>query len=110
MMPTAGSAVPKSPSHARVTPPSPTACSAWLTTPVDESTQLQAMPAATSGTICGRKSTVARAPPTRRDAIRLHHGRDDEAEQRPGSPLKKMISSNACSSTAESSWSVKTVL
>ena len=49
MTPTAGSAVEKSPSQARVTPPSPTSSRNWLTSPLDESIQLHAMPAATSG-------------------------------------------------------------
>ena len=46
-------------------PPSPTAVSSWLTSPVVDSSQLQMMPAATSGMTCGRNSTV-RAPMARR--------------------------------------------
>ena len=78
--PTAGSAVPKSPSQARVTPPSPTADRIWLTTPVDESTQLHAIPAATSGTTCGRNSTVRAAALIRPRRDPPHHRRDDQAE------------------------------
>ncbi len=58
MRPTAGSAVSKSPSQARATPPRPIASSTWLTMPFDAYSQLHMMPAATSGMIWGRKSTV----------------------------------------------------
>ena len=98
--PTAGSAVPKSPSQARVTPPRPTADRTWLTTPVDDSTQLHAMPAATSGTTCGRNSTVRATAPSRRERDPPHHGRDARPST-TGIPLKKTISSNACPRTLE---------
>ena len=58
MTPTAGSAVSKSPSHARANEPRPTARRSWLTRPLVDSSQLHMMPAATSGMICGRNSTV----------------------------------------------------
>ena len=58
MTPTAGRAVEKSPSQARVMPPSPTSRRIWLTTPLEDSSQLHMMPAATSGMICGTKRTV----------------------------------------------------
>ena len=98
--PTAGNAVPKSPSQARVTPPRPTALSAWLTTPVEDNTQLHAIPAATRGTTCGRNNTARATLLTRREAIR----RITVATTRPsttGMPLKKMISWKACPSDPE---------
>ena len=58
MTPTPGRAVEKSPSQARVTPPSPIRSRTWLTRPSEASSQLQMIPAATSGMTCGRNSTV----------------------------------------------------
>ena len=77
-------------------PPRPTALSAWLTTPVEDSTQLQAMPAATSGTTCGRKRTARATLLIRREATRrmtvaatsAQHDRDaaEEDDQLEGVP------------------------
>ena len=55
MTPTAGSAESKSPSQARVTPPSPIADRTWLTRPDVDSSPLQMIPAATSGMTCGQE-------------------------------------------------------
>jgi AcrR family transcriptional regulator len=56
--PTAGRANVKSPSQARACEPSPTARSAWFTSPPDEYVQVQAMPAATSGRTWGMNSVT----------------------------------------------------
>ena len=53
--PTAGSAKVKSPSHARVTDPRPTADNAWFTSPSVPYIQRHVTPTATSGITCGRK-------------------------------------------------------
>ncbi len=70
MMPTAGRAVSKSPSHARVRSPRPTAERAWLTRPESASSQPQMIPAATSGMTWGRNRTVRAAAPSRPIATR----------------------------------------
>ncbi|GAB3841494.1 hypothetical protein GCM10029963_12780 [Micromonospora andamanensis] len=108
MTPTAGSAVSNSPSQARVMPSSPTARSAWLTSPFVESTQLQAMPAATSGITWGRNSTVRTMVPAGPVVMR----RTRLATSRPsstGMKLKKMIRMNAFEMIFSRSRSVKTV-
>ena len=88
----------KSPSQARVTPPRPTAERNWLTSPVDDSSQLHMMPAATSGMTCGRKSTVRATTASRLVAI----SRIVAAITSPsatGMKLKKTISSKALGSS-----------
>ena len=108
MTPTAGSAVSKSPSQARATPPSPTARSTWLTRPFDESSQLHAMPAATRGMTCGRNRMVRTTVPNAPVVIR----RTMLATNRPsatGMKLKKTIRTIALPMIFSRSLSVKTV-
>ena len=85
--PTAGSAQVKSPSHARAIEPSPIARRIWFTRPVEESSQLHAMPAATSGITWGRKSTVLAAVPRRPDAT--SRIRDATTRPRPTGTMLK---------------------
>ena len=70
MTPTAGRAELKSPSQARAKLPRPTAERTWFDGTLVESTQLQAMPAATSGTTWGRNSTVRATTPIRPETNR----------------------------------------
>ena len=70
MMPTAGSAVSKSPSQARVMSPRPMAVRPWLIKPESDRSLPQMMPAATSGMTCGKKSTVRDTVPSRPVATR----------------------------------------
>ena len=88
MNPTATSAQSKSPSHARVMPPSPIAVRSWLTVPDFASTQFHMIPAATSGMIWGRNSTVRdtvpkrpRAAPRMNEAVTRPTDDRDEAEE-----------------------------
>ena len=74
----------------RVTPPRPTALSSWLTRPVEASSQLHVMPAATSGMTCGRNSTVRATVPSRPPRCVRISWRDREPEQ-TGMTLKKTI-------------------
>lgn len=108
MTPTAGSAVSKSPSQARATPPRPTARSTWLTRPFDDSSQLHAMPAATRGMTWGRNSTVRTTVPNAPVVIR----RTRLATSRPsatGTKLKKTIRTSALPMIFRRSPSVNTV-
>ena len=81
MMPTAGSAVSKSPSQARVTSPSPIAVRTWLTRPGSDSSRPQMMPAATSGMTCGRNRTVRDTVPRRPRRDAMDDARGDEPER-----------------------------
>ena len=65
----------------------------WLTSPVDDSSQLHAMPAATRGMTCGRKSTVRATRASRLVAIRRMVDAI-ASPSRTGIALKKMISLN----------------
>ena len=65
MTPTAGSAVLKSPSQACAQATQADSARTWSTAPVVDSIQLQAIPAATSGTTWGRKRTVLATAPIR---------------------------------------------
>ena len=61
-------------------PPSPTSCSAWFTTPLLASIQLQAMPAATSGITCGMNRMVRAAVPKRAIEVIADGRRDPEPD------------------------------
>ena len=59
--------------------------SSWLTTPVEASSQLHAMPAATSGMTCGRNSTVRATAPSAAGGDPPDHRGDQPGRARPGS-------------------------
>jgi hypothetical protein len=101
--------VSKSPSQARVTSPNPIAVRTWFTTPDVERTHFQAIPAATSGVICGRKRTVRDAVPKRPVAIRRMT--DATISPRPtGMKEKNTISLKALRMTPTRSGSVRTLM
>ena len=70
MIPTAGSATPKSPSQTRVSPSRPTVVSRALTGPCGSYIHCQATPITTAASTCGRKTIV-------RNAVSPRMGRRD---------------------------------